>query len=97
MTKTLKVARVLKHFPKIKFQIYKNKALTTHHIEDGLVFLYLNVPFQLIQRLPWRDLPGPLKMVDHMNHTTTLAYTGIGLANTLLVQRCFQEVRVSYS
>lgn len=66
MTKTLKVARVLKHLPKIKFQIYINKALATHHREYLLVFLYLNVPFQLIQRLPGRDLPGPLKMVDHI-------------------------------
>lgn len=66
MTKTLKVARVLKHFPKIQFRIYINKALATHHGEYLLVFLYLNVPFQLIQRLPGRDLPGPLKMVDHM-------------------------------
>lgn len=58
------------------------------------MFVFLNVPFQLVHRLPGPDFPGPLKMVDHMNHTgptQTTAYTGIGFTNTLPVQCVFKK------
>lgn len=68
MTKTLKVARVLKCFPTIKFQIYINKALTTHHRED-LLFSVFKRTFPANPASSGARPPRPFKNGRPHDHT----------------------------